>query len=206
MTALLGVDLRDALVVVVGGGPGPARRTLALLAAGARVRVVAPRLCRDLAELAAAGDVDWRPRDAEEHDLGRAWLVHADSGDRDADLRVARWSHARSTWCVVADGAPAGTARTPAVTRHGDVLVGVVAAAGDGDPARAAAVRDDVAAHLREGRADLRRRRPRTTPAGASHPGTGALVGGGTGAVEPPVDGGRRARGTGSEQIRSVAP
>jgi uroporphyrin-III C-methyltransferase/precorrin-2 dehydrogenase/sirohydrochlorin ferrochelatase len=93
VTALLGVDLRGRLVVVAGGGLAAARRTLALLTAGARVRVVAPQLCEDLAELAAAGDVAGRDH-----------------------------------------------AAAPAVTRHGDVLVGVVESGDDAAPGQLDAV------------------------------------------------------------------
>ena len=91
MTTVLGIDLTGRLVVVAGGGPAAARRTLAMLAARAQVRVVAPALCEDLAELAAAGDVSWRADDVRPADLTGAWLVHAMTGDRGMDAAVAEW-------------------------------------------------------------------------------------------------------------------
>src|SRR6186997_2530750 len=57
------LDLGGRLVVAIGGGPVSARRVRAFLDERAVVRVVAPWLCEDLRDLAAAGRVDWAPRD-----------------------------------------------------------------------------------------------------------------------------------------------
>jgi uroporphyrin-III C-methyltransferase/precorrin-2 dehydrogenase/sirohydrochlorin ferrochelatase len=154
--------------------------------------------------MAAAGDVAWRAGEIGEADVAGVWLVHALTGDAGTDAEVARWAEARRVWCVAGTAGEAGTARTPAVTRHGDVLVGVVTLAGPpgrtvsaegatpavADPGRAAAVRDDLAAHLWAGRGDLRRRTPSAAPGGA---GTVTLVGGGPGDVELLTVRGRRA-------------
>ncbi|MBO1750631.1 uroporphyrinogen-III C-methyltransferase [Actinotalea sp. BY-33] len=177
MTALIGLDLTDRQVLVVGGGPVSARRATALLAEGARIRLVAPCLCEDLAALADLGAVDWRARDVTAADLADVWLVHTATGDRAVDAAVARWAEERRVWCVVASEATAGTARTPATAREGDLVIGVVSE-GLPDPARVAAVRDSVAEHLRDG-ADLRRRR--RVPGAPGHV---VLVGGGPGAVD----------------------
>lgn len=195
MISLLGVDLTDRLVLVVGGGPAAARRTLAMLACGASVRVVAPELCEDLAELARAGDITWRADDVRPADLMGTWLVHSMSGDREADARVRAWADERHLWCVVGDDEAIGTARKPAVTRHGDVVVGVVSVDGP-DALRSSVVRDDLAAHLRAGRGDLRRRSTADPSPGAGRRGpvgTVTLVGGGPGDIELLTLRGRRA-------------
>jgi len=187
VTTLLGVDLVGRLVLVAGGGPVAARRTAALLAEGADVRVVAPQLCEDLAPLAAAGAVAWRPREVRAADLDGVWVVHTATGDPAADRAVARWADERRLWCVCAGAAGEGSARTPATTRAGDVVVGVVSA-GAPDPRRTAAVRDALAEHLRSGGVDLRARR---APAGGL--GRVVLVGGGPGAEDLLTLRGRRA-------------
>ena len=184
MTTLLGVDLCGRRVLVAGGGPVAARRATALLADGADLRVVAPQLCEDLADLAAAGAVEWRARRVREEDLDDVWLVHAATGDRPVDEAVARWSATRHLWCVVASSVEAGTARTPATSVVGDVRVGVVSE-GAADPGRARAVSSALAGALREGRVDLRRHR-----AGR---GRVVLVGGGPGDPELVTLRGRRA-------------
>lgn len=172
---MLGVDLRGRRVVVVGGGPVAARRVQGLLADAASVVVVAPALCEVLADMHRWGLVEWRSREVEARDLDGAWLVHTATGDRATDDAVVAWAAERATFCVDAGTGTRGTARTPATARHDEVLVGVVST-GAPDPRRTAAVRDAVDAHLREGRVDLRRRRPGD--------GRVVLVGGGPGDVD----------------------
>ncbi len=187
MTTLLGVDLTDRRVLVVGGGPVAARRTAQLLGNRALVTLVAPEVCEDLVMRLDDDRLAWRPREVREDDLDEAWLVHTCTGSRDADAAVARWAQERRIWCVVAGDAERGSARTPALTSCGDVVVGVVSA-GVPDPGRTVAVRDALAEVLRTGSIDVRRRR-RAAP----HAGRVVLVGGGPGAVDLVTLRGRRA-------------
>ena len=137
---------------------------------GADVLVVAPALCEDLAEHAAAGRVTWRARDYLTTDLDGAWLVHTATGDRAVDDAVAADAEAARLWCVRADDASASSAWTPAVARSGDVIVAVGTG---GDPRRAVALRNAVALLLDTGGLPLRHHRPST--------GRVTLVGGGPG-------------------------
>lgn len=187
MTTLLGLDLTDRPVLVVGGGPVAARRTAHLLEQGAQVTVVAPAVCEDLVALLHDVRVRWEAREVRETDLDGTWLVHTATGSREADGHVAAWAQARRIWCVDAGHGVRGSARTPALTRSGDVLAGVVSD-GAPDPGRSVVVRDAIAAQLRDGTADLRRRRARQAGSGRV-----VLVGGGPGAVDLLTLRGRRA-------------
>jgi len=68
------LDVRERLVVVVGGGPVGARKVQLLLQAGARVRVIAPSLVAELREAALSQAI--------EHVSGRFELITA-SGKQD---------------------------------------------------------------------------------------------------------------------------
>jgi uroporphyrin-III C-methyltransferase / precorrin-2 dehydrogenase / sirohydrochlorin ferrochelatase len=193
MTTMLGLDLTGRRVLVVGGGPVAARRVQALVADGASVLVVAPALCEPLRDAHRWGQVTWKAREVAERDLDDAWLVHTATGDRATDDQVAAWAAERRVFCVHAGRAAGGTARTPATTSLGDVLVGVVST-GAPDPGRtlvvrdalAEKVRDVLADHLREGQVDVRGRRSRDE-------GRVVLVGGGPGDVGLLTLAGRRA-------------
>ncbi len=163
-------------VVVVGGGPVAARKVTACLAANAEVVVVAPYACEVIAADAAAGTVSWHERDYAAGDLDEAWLVVAATGDRSTDEAVERHATAQRTFCVRADDAAAGTARSPAVVRRGDLVISVGSVASEqhtADPERTIAVRNAIAESLDNGSLPLRRHR--------SGPGRVVLVGGGPG-------------------------
>jgi uroporphyrin-III C-methyltransferase/precorrin-2 dehydrogenase/sirohydrochlorin ferrochelatase len=180
------VDLTDRHVLVVGGGPVAARRAATVVQARARVHVIAPDLCEDLADLVAEGRVTWSPREARVEDVAagpppacavagsvsRWWLVHTATGDPGVDAAIADAAEHAGTWCVRADRAEASAAHTPA-TAHGPDGV-QVAVSGGGDPGRARALRDAIAELLATG--GLPVRPTRTTGRGRV-----VLVGGGPG-------------------------
>ncbi|WP_299168841.1 uroporphyrinogen-III C-methyltransferase [uncultured Arthrobacter sp.] len=172
MTYPLGLQLRGRRVLVVGGGPVAARRLKALLDDGALVTVVAPYACEDIVDAAAAGQLNWQQREYRTADLDGAWLVLAHSGSAEVQDQVAAEADSARIWCVKGGDSAASTAWVPAVARLDDVTVAVNT---NGDPKRAAALRDGVAAALESGELPLRRHRR----ASENAVGSVALVGGG---------------------------
>jgi uroporphyrin-III C-methyltransferase / precorrin-2 dehydrogenase / sirohydrochlorin ferrochelatase len=166
---LLGLRLHGRLVVVAGGGRVATRRIPALLASGARVRVISPSLSPSLQDLAASGRVAWERRRYAAGDCAGAWLVCACTSDASVNSQILEDSERCHVWCVRSDDAVASAAWTPASGRAGEVSVGVLS----GDPRRSAGIRDAVLAGLRSGTLGARRGR-------GQHRGV-ALVGGGPG-------------------------
>lgn len=159
MTTLVGLDLRGRRVVVAGGGVVATRRVEAWVTDGAELLVVAPQVDPRIHELAGSGNLVWREREIARGDLDGAWLVMAATDSPDVNDEIARWADEARVWCVNASDASQGSARVPASSTHGDLVLGVLST-GTPDPARVGVVRDALAAHIDSGHVDLRRRRP----------------------------------------------
>lgn len=136
---LSGLVLRDREVLVVGGGTVASRRVPRLLAAGARVHVVAPVAGPAVEAWAASGAVRWSQRGYEAGDLDGARYVLALTDDAGVNAAVAADAEAHGMFCVRGDDARGGSAWTPAVGVVDGLVVGVV---GDRNPRRSAAARD----------------------------------------------------------------
>jgi uroporphyrin-III C-methyltransferase/precorrin-2 dehydrogenase/sirohydrochlorin ferrochelatase len=165
----VGLDLRDRLVVVIGGGSVVQRRAPRLLAAGARLRVISPEVTVVVEGLAGAGELEWQPRRYVDGDLADAWYALACANDPNVNAAVVAEAARSRVFCVRADAGELGTAVTPAVGEHDGLTVGVLSG---GEPRRSAAVRTALVEALRSGVID-----DNTAPAA---PGV-ALVGGGPG-------------------------
>jgi uroporphyrin-III C-methyltransferase / precorrin-2 dehydrogenase / sirohydrochlorin ferrochelatase len=172
------VDLSGRRVLLVGGGTVATRRAERLAEAGAVIAVVAPRVSERLAEL--ADEVETRAFRPD--DVDGVWLVLACTDVAEVNAQVAAAAHARHVFCVRADEAAGGTARTPAVVRRDGITVAVN---GGDDPRRASAVRDAIAVALDLGELPARAQRPPRS-------GSVALVGGGPGDPELITVRGRR--------------
>ncbi|GAB3213967.1 uroporphyrinogen-III C-methyltransferase [Marinactinospora thermotolerans] len=175
MTYLLGLRMEGRDVLVVGGGRVAQRRVPVLLDAGARVVLVAPEVTPALEDLAASGRLIWhrrayRPGDVTADLSDGFWLVHVATDDPHVNAQVMAEAEGARIWCVRADDRHASSAWTPAAGTAAGVTVGVIA---DGDPRRAAGLRDAITEGLAEGALDARRGREPLRGV--------ALVGGGPG-------------------------
>lgn len=128
-------------VLVVGGGAVASRRIPALLAAGAKVRVVAPNLGIKVSRLAASGAIQWEQRPAKLEDVSGAWYVLAAANDPEVNKMIAEAAEANHTFCVRSDLAKDGSASTPATDHAGGLTVAVV---GQRNPRRSVRVRDEL--------------------------------------------------------------
>jgi siroheme synthase-like protein len=137
------LDGRSINALVVGGGRVALRKVRDVIAAGGRVRVVAPSLVNDLIALQRETTnltiVRRRFRDA---DIGDATLVIAATDDRSVNARVAQLAREQHRLVNVTDVPAEGTFTGMAAHRSGDVVIGVSAG---GVPRAAARIRDAIA-------------------------------------------------------------
>lgn len=131
------------LCVVVGGGEVALRKVQGLLAAGARVRVVAPQLHPGL--LATPG-IELIDRDFIPEDLDGAFLVFAATNHPDVNTLVAESARTQGVLVNRVDAPEESDFHLPAVLHRGDIMVTV--SSGGGSPAFAARLRDHLAAEL----------------------------------------------------------
>jgi siroheme synthase-like protein len=128
--------------LVVGGGSVGTRKALALVEAGAQVRVVAPKVTPEL-EDADRGHVLTVVRETySANHLGRAMLVVAATDSREVNARVAVDAHAAGKLVNITDYPDEGNFHSMAVHRSGDVTIAV---SSGGVPGAAARIRDAIA-------------------------------------------------------------
>jgi uroporphyrin-III C-methyltransferase/precorrin-2 dehydrogenase/sirohydrochlorin ferrochelatase len=177
-----GLRLAGRRVVVVGGGQVAQRRIPGLLAAGALVVVVSPRVTPAIEGQVIAGEVAWVERGFRDDDLADTWYVIAATDDPAVNAQVTKAAEVGRVFCVRSDDGASASAWTPAVGRYDGLTLAVL---GRREPRRTAAVRDAIVTALHEGTVAASERRP-------SVPGV-TLVGGGPGHPELISVAGRKA-------------
>lgn len=118
-------DLHGLPVLVVGGGAVARRKAAALLEAGARVTVGAPRLDAELAQWADDGRIAWRRGGFVPDWLDGMWLAIAATGDRALNASVAAAADARRIFANVVDDAALSRFHVPAVVDRAPLVVAV---------------------------------------------------------------------------------
>jgi len=114
------LKLRDRDVLVVGGGPVAASKLAALIAAGARVRVVAPAVSPEIEALG----VPITRRAFEPQDLDGAWFVVA-AAPPEVNREVARAAEARQIFVNAVDDVASASAYLGGVVRKGGVTLAI---------------------------------------------------------------------------------
>lgn len=142
----IAVRLQDRPVLVVGAGNVAARKVETLLAAGARVDVVAPWACPEVAALATAGTIAWQPRPFVESDVAGHFLVVACTDQVEVDAQVFAACERACTFCTAADRPASCSAWWMAVRRRGEVQVAV--STGGSAPGLAGRIADEAVAKL----------------------------------------------------------
>src|SRR5512139_1587496 len=119
------VDVRDRLIVVVGGGSIAARKVELLLRASARVRVVSPALDAELAVWRDAGRLDYRPVPFSSPQLDGASLVIAATDDAAVNEAVAAAARERGLWVNVVDDLHRSDVIFPAIVDRSPIVVAI---------------------------------------------------------------------------------
>jgi len=140
--------LADRPCLVVGGGKVALRKIELLLDAGARVTVVSPETCEELAERIAKNEVEYIPREFDPADIGSAMLVYAATNSRGVNRGILETCREKAVLCCCVDGNWAdGDFTTPAMTRHNQLTLSV--SSGGNDCRQSKMVKNSLARHLK---------------------------------------------------------
>jgi len=129
---------------VIGGGKVGTRKALALLDAGAYVKVIAPHLSDELRDAAASGNrLHLEKREyIDADDITEFELVFAATDSDDLNASIAADAIELHKLVNVASDGSAGNFTSMAIHRAGQLTIGVSAG---GVPAAAARIRDEMA-------------------------------------------------------------
>ena len=150
------VEMASRPCLVVGGGAVAEAKVTGLLAAGAKVTVVAPDLTPALEELLRQGALHYEARDYKESDLDDCEACFVATDDGAINARVAGDCRDRGVWVNAADDPANCDFILPSVVRQGDVVL--AASTGGASPALARRLREELTAFLNDVRTELRAR------------------------------------------------
>ncbi|MDN0074800.1 siroheme synthase CysG [Crenobacter sp. SG2303] len=119
------MNLRQAPCLIVGGGEVALRKVRLLRAAGAELTVLSPVLCRELAELAAAGAVRHLAAEFVPDTVGGQRLVIAATDDRAVNRAVSDAAKAANIPVNVVDDPELSTWISPAIVDRSPLLIAV---------------------------------------------------------------------------------
>ncbi len=119
------LDLRGRLVVVVGGGVVALRKVEQLLKAHARVRVVAPVLCPELAAFRDLARIEYRPLLFSAAQLEGATLSIAATDDPEANIAVVTAARERGILVNVVDDGDRSDFIFPSIVDRSPLVVAV---------------------------------------------------------------------------------
>ena len=118
-------DLRNQPCLLIGGGKIALRKAELLVAAGAKLRVVAPQIDQNLAELVDHYDGELYRREAETSDLRDCVLMIAASDDAELNRRMAETARLQRVPVNVVDDRDACSVILPTIIDRSPVLVAI---------------------------------------------------------------------------------
>lgn len=136
------LQLESRRCMVVGGGEVARRKVEGLLACGAAVTVISPRLTPMLARRREAGELNWLAREYQEGDLAGAFLVIAATDDQAVQARIHAEAERDNLLLNVADVPKWCNLILPAVVRRGDLSIAI--STGGASPALAGKLRREL--------------------------------------------------------------
>ena len=132
--------------VVVGAGNLAEAKIDSLLSAQAKVTVIAPEARPRVADMAAAGEIEWLKREYSAGDLTAQFLVVAATDNPVVNRAVFKEATEKNILCNAVDDPPFCDFYFPSVVRRGDLQIAISTAGAS--PALAQRLRKEINAQL----------------------------------------------------------
>lgn len=138
----INLDIRNKVVIVVGGGDVAGRKVFSLIETGAQVTVIAPRLSGALQQLIAANRITHLARNYADGDLAGAFLAIAATNDNAVNRAVAKEAGMCAILADIVDTPELSSFTMLAAMSRGDLVI-TVSTCGK-SPALAKKIRDKL--------------------------------------------------------------
>ena len=119
------IDLTDKKILVAGGGTIALRRIRTLLKFRADIRVIAPELCEELAQLEEEGKIAAERREYRTPDIDGVYIVLAATDDHEVNRRIWEECRAAGVTVNVADDRSLCDFYFPSIVMTEDTVIGI---------------------------------------------------------------------------------
>lgn len=119
------IDLTDKKILVAGGGTIALRRIRTLLKFRADIRVIAPELCEELAQLEEGGKIAAERREYCTPDIDGVQIVLAATDDHEVNRRIWEECRAAGVTVNVADDRSLCDFYFPSIVMTEDTVIGI---------------------------------------------------------------------------------
>jgi precorrin-2 dehydrogenase/sirohydrochlorin ferrochelatase len=136
------IDLDQKPVLVVGGGTVACRKVETLLAYGALVRIVSPKITPALERMIDGKRCRWHAKEYDPADMENVVLVFSCTEKEEVNARVALDAQTRNIFLNVVDDPQNCSFLVPAVLRRGDLAIAV--STGGSSPLAARRLREEL--------------------------------------------------------------
>ncbi len=119
------LNLQGKLCAVVGGGRVAERKVQGLLRAGAKVKVISPRLTKRLVKLKEQGKIIGHSRNFRPADLKNAYLAIAATNDHYVNEKVYKQAMIQKIPVNVVDDPKQSSFIVPSLVKRGDIILAI---------------------------------------------------------------------------------
>lgn len=121
----ISLSVKDKSCAVIGGGQIALRKVITLLECGAKITIISPELCPELASLADEKEIRTILREYCTGDLKGVFVAIAATDNSIINRQIAEDARAKSVLVNVVDDAGESDFIAPAIIRRGDITIAI---------------------------------------------------------------------------------